>query len=24
LPPIFLTPHDVNYWYELFNSFNRI
>jgi len=24
LPPIFLTPHDVNYWYELFNSFTRI
>lgn len=24
LPPIFLTPHDVNYWYELFNSFFRI
>jgi len=21
LPPIFLTPHDVNYWHELFNSF---
>ena len=21
LPPIFLTPHDINYWYELFNSF---
>lgn len=24
LPPIFLTPHDVNYWYELFNNFIRI
>ena len=24
LPPIFLTPHDINYWYELFNSFIRI
>lgn len=24
LPPIFLTPHDVNYWYELFNNFTRI
>ena len=24
LPPIFLTPHDVNYWYELFNMFTRI
>jgi len=24
LPPIFLTPHDVNYWYELFNSSVRI
>lgn len=24
LPPIFLTPHDVNYWYELFNNFVRI
>jgi NADH:ubiquinone oxidoreductase subunit H len=24
LPPIFLTPHDVNYWYELFNIFTRI
>lgn len=21
LPPIFLIPHDVNYWYELFNNF---
>lgn len=21
LPPIFLTPHDVNYWHELFNNF---
>lgn len=20
LPPIFFTPHDVNYWYELFNN----
>ena len=24
LPPIFLTPHDVNYWYELFNNYFRI
>lgn len=24
LPPIFLVPHDVNYWYELFNNFIRI
>ena len=24
LPPIFLTPHDVNYWYELFNNFIRV
>ena len=24
LPPIFITPHDVNYWYELFNIFTRI
>lgn len=24
LPPIFLTPHDINYWYELFNSSIRI
>jgi NADH:ubiquinone oxidoreductase subunit H len=24
LPPIFLIPHDVNYWYELFNNFTRI
>jgi len=24
LPPIFLTPHDINYWYELFNNFVRI
>jgi NADH:ubiquinone oxidoreductase subunit H len=24
LPPIFLTPHDINYWYELFNNFTRI
>jgi NADH-quinone oxidoreductase subunit H len=24
LPPIFLTPHDINYWYELFNIFTRI
>lgn len=24
LPPIFLIPHDVNYWYELFNNFIRI
>ncbi len=24
LPPIFLTPHDINYWYELFNNFIRI
>lgn len=24
LPPIFLIPHDVNYWYELFNIFFRI
>jgi NADH-quinone oxidoreductase subunit H len=24
LPPIFLVPNDVNYWYELFNSSFRI
>ena len=24
LPPIFLIPHDVNYWYELFNSYAGI
>lgn len=24
LPPIFIVPHDSNYWYELFNSFIRI
>ena len=24
LPPIFLTPHDVNYWYELFNNCTRV
>ena len=24
LPPIFLIPHDVNYWYELFNSCTRV
>ena len=24
LPPIFLTPCDANYWYELFNNFIRI
>jgi NADH-quinone oxidoreductase subunit H len=24
LPPIFLTPHDTNYWYELFNNFIRV
>ena len=24
LPPIFLIPHDVNYWYELFNNFIRV
>ncbi len=24
LPPIFLTPHDSNFWYELFNNFIRI
>lgn len=24
LPPIFIIPHDSNYWYELFNSFIRI
>lgn len=24
LPPIFIVPHDINYWYELFNNFIRI
>ena len=24
LPPIFLIPHDVNYWYELFNNCARV
>ena len=24
LPPIFLIPHDVNYWYELFNNCTRV
>ncbi len=24
LPPIFLVPHDVNFWHELFNNFIRI
>lgn len=24
LPPVFLTPHDINFWYELFNNFIRI
>lgn len=24
LPPVFLTPHDVHYWYELFNNYPRI
>ena len=24
LPPIFLIPHDINYWYELFNNFIRV
>jgi hypothetical protein len=23
LPPIFVTPHDTFYWFELFNSFIR-
>ena len=24
LPPIFINPHDVNYWYDLFNNLIRI
>jgi NADH:ubiquinone oxidoreductase subunit H len=24
LPPIFLVPNDVNYWFELFNNSVRI
>lgn len=23
LPPIFIVPHEISYWYELFNNFNR-
>jgi NADH-quinone oxidoreductase subunit H len=24
LPPIFLIPHDINFWYELFNNYFRV
>jgi NADH:ubiquinone oxidoreductase subunit H len=24
LPPIFVSPHDMFYWFELFNNFIRI